>query len=156
MPKASDKTKPPRPKSAVLDSKEKVVAALLDGASVNEAARAGDTTLYQANSPDVKAALAIARSDLVQSTKITKERVTEGIIEAIEMAKLCADPGAMIRGWSELAKIHGHYAPEVKKVEVTATLNNRRSKFEMMSDEELEALARGETIDGESTRLDTH
>jgi phage terminase small subunit len=66
---------------------------------------------------------------------------------------MMADPQAMIKGWTEIAKILGHYAPEVKKIELTLSQGRMRTKFEALSDEDLLAIAEGRVIDGESTSV---
>ncbi len=58
----------------------------------------------------------------------------------------------MIRGWTEIGKMLGHYAPEVKKVELSMNQRALMNKYEAMSDEELMA---GIVIEGECTTEQT-
>lgn len=85
------------------------------------------------------------------AAQITREEVIEGMKEAINQAKLIADPTAQIRGWSELAKMLGYYAPEVKKLELSVKAAGKRQQLELLSDDELLELAAGtaKVIEGE-------
>lgn len=104
----------------------------------------------------VQAALAAARDELSSAAQITRADVIDGFMEAINMAKLAADPASMIKGWSETAKVLGLYAPEVKKLEITGNQKRLQSKYEAMSDMELLDIIEGRVrlIEGESTRVE--
>jgi hypothetical protein len=52
-------------------------------------------------------------------------------------------PDVMIRGWADLARMLGLYAPERHTVEVSADAGARMARFEAMSDADLAALASG-------------
>lgn len=97
----------------------------------------------------VRDALAQARSELSSAAQITRADIIDGIMEAINMARLSADPATMVKGWTEVGKILGHYAPEVKRVEITDSQKRLQSKFEVMSDEDLIKV-----IEGEAERVD--
>lgn len=43
----------------------------------------------------------------------------------------------MVKGWTEVGKMLGHYAPEVKKVEVDVTTGNFTAKLRALTDDEL-------------------
>ena len=153
MPKAS------RQKSAVTQQRhETMAAALLEGKPpAQAAAEAGYAnpkgSANTAQHPDIQRALSIARSEVMESAKITQAEIVEGIKEAIDLARLSADPGSMIRGYSEIAKICGLNAPEKKVVEHTIGGRNIVSKYEIMSDEDLVALLERPAIEGESSRI---
>jgi phage terminase small subunit len=104
----------------------------------------------------VQAALAAARDELSSAAQITRADVIDGFMEAINMAKLAADPASMIKGWSETAKVLGLYAPEVKKVEISGSQKRLQSKYEAMSDMELLDIIEGRVklIEGESVRVE--
>lgn len=97
-------------------------------------------------SPVVQAELAKARTELARSTGITKEDVLAGLKTAAEMAQTMADPQAMVRAWSEIGKMLGHYAPEVKKV-VHGLDQESRDAIRRMDDSELFKLAKGRVVD---------
>jgi len=72
---------------------------------------------------------------------VTKERVIAELEQAIELARQKGDPMAMIRGWAEIGKLIGAYAPERRKVELSIDGAVMQSKLTAMSDAELLAIA---------------
>lgn len=92
----------------------------------------------------VQRALREARDELSSAAQIKRADVIDGIMEAINMARLGSDPATMIKGWTEVGKILGHYAPEVKKVEMSMNAKRLQSKYEAMSDEDLVRIIEGE------------
>jgi Na+-translocating ferredoxin:NAD+ oxidoreductase RnfC subunit len=60
----------------------------------------------------------------------------------IEDARRQANPGAVIRGWVEIAKMVGLYEPQQAEVALGAGSERLRAKFEAMSDDELMAITR--------------
>lgn len=72
---------------------------------------------------------------------MSRERVMNGLEEAIDMARTLADPQAMIAGWREVGKMCGYYAPVQVKVDVNINDNSAYARLSRMSDAELLALA---------------
>jgi hypothetical protein len=150
-----------RQKSAVagLSPTELAVAeAVLDGKNLREAAAIAGCTPQNAGNvvkkrSDVQGYLEEHRSELRNAAQIQRGDVITGFMDAIDLARLSADPGSMIRGWSEVGKMLGLYAPEKKEITITDGQRNIQSKFEIMSDEELLAIAEGRLIEGECTRV---
>jgi phage terminase small subunit len=68
---------------------------------------------------------------------MTRERVVQELLEAIDMARQQADPGTMIAGWREIGRLCGFYAPEVKKVDIGINARRVIGKLEALSDAEL-------------------
>lgn len=161
MPKALKKQdKPARDASVVLKPSKKAVAdALLDGATVKKAAEAAGLCLSSAekikSAEDVRQYLSQSRAELANVTQLKRGDIIVGIMDAIETAKLIADPGSMIRGYAEIAKMLGLYAPEVKKVEISMTQRAIANKYEGMSDEDLLKIAEGQVVEGEFTTVPT-
>jgi len=89
----------------------------------------------------VQEALAEKRAQTAEELEITREKVMRGLLEAVEIARLQADPAALVRAWSELARMCGYYAPERKQVEVSVSSKRMVDQFEAMSDAELLQLA---------------
>lgn len=54
--------------------------------------------------------------------EIDRDRVVEGIMEALSVAREQSDPKSMIQAWTEIARITGVQAPEVRRVEVTGEI----------------------------------
>jgi phage terminase small subunit len=99
--------------------------------------------------PKVAAALAKERAKAEKMSDMSKKKVMDGFIEAIEQAKMLADPGSQIQGWKEIARMCGYYEPTKVQVEVSVSAKRLFSKFEVLSDEELLRLAETEIIDAE-------
>lgn len=129
---------------AVMTGKTKSAAAKLAGYDHAQGLEASET---------VRRELAIAREQLTDITKITRVTVVEGMLDGIALARMQGDSGNVIKGWAEVGKLLGHYAPEVKTINVTANQQRLRSKFEALSDEELVALQNG-AIDVESREVE--
>ena len=101
-------------------------------------------SLNVAKSESVQVALRQARDELSSAAQISRADVLDGFMEAINLSRLSADPQAMIKGWTEVGKMLGYYAPEVKKLEITDNQKRLQSKFEAMSDEDLMKVIEGE------------
>lgn len=136
-------------RSAVLTEQQAaVVDAVMLGTPLAHASSNPTQTL---RSETVKAELVKARAEVSNLTTLKRLDVIEGIMDGISTAKFMSDGGNIIRGWCEIAKILGHYAPEVKKVEITVGQARLRTQYEALSDEQLLAIARGDAIEGEYT-----
>lgn len=145
----------PRKPSAITAQGEKFVEAKLAGMSDAQAKQvAGFSPNTDPNKvQSIRCQIEAARRWLTSTTQITRLDVIEGMIDGIELARMQGDAGNVIRGWSEVGKVLGHYAPEVKKVELTMEQGKLRSKFEALSDEELLAIQEGRVIDGECNEV---
>lgn len=90
--------------------------------------------------------------------QMSREKVQEGILDAIELARIGGktgpDPSAMIRGWAEINRMCGFYAPEKKQLELTTAQKRLRTDFETLPDDKLLEMIEGEVIEGECERLD--
>lgn len=144
-----------RKASRVTEQQEKFVDAKMLGANDRQAAlAAGQPSASNfTNAVSVREQLAAARRWLTDTTQIKRIDVIEGVIDGIEMARMQGDAANVIRGWTEVGKILGHYAPEVKKIELTMNQGRLKSKFEALSDEELLAITEGMVIDGSCTEI---
>ena len=127
---------------AALDGKDNINAARVAGYASPD--RNGDRV---AKSAAVQLALREARDELSSAAQIGRADVLDGFMEAINMARLAADPQAMIKGWTEVGKMLGYYAPEVKKLEITDNQKRLQSKFEAMSDEDLLRVIEGTAVE---------
>lgn len=83
---------------------------------------------------NVRAALGRREADARRALAVSRQRVLDELQAAIDLARLKADPAAMIAGWREIAKICGLYAPEEKRLALSA---DRLAEVEALSDEEL-------------------
>lgn len=106
--------------------------------------------------PKVIAAIAEERAEYARASGMTKQKVIEGFSEAIDLARIKADPIAMIAGWREIAKMCGFYEATKTKIEVSVQGQVLIQRLNSMSDEELLALAEGDpsVLEGEFTVVD--
>lgn len=106
--------------------------------------------------PRVIAAIAAERAEYAKASGMTKQKVIDGFSEAIDLARIKADPIAMIAGWREIGKMCGFYEPTKTKIEVSVQGQVLIQRMNSMSDEELLALAEGDptALEGEFRVLD--
>jgi phage terminase small subunit len=135
--------KPEPAQSKVLSSQQKAfVQAVAKGDSVAAASlRAGyahKTSGYELMKvPAIANAVVTEKAKFEADAQMDRKQVMEGFKEAIEMAKLMADPQAMIAGWREVGKMCGYYAPIETKLKVDITGNVTMTRLTQMSDAEL-------------------
>lgn len=139
---------------APLNDRQRRVAELVGrGASWAGAAReAGYASVDSAaaglsKDPRALALVATERSKNEVAVEMSRSRVMAGLLEAVDIAKVQADATSMIRGWSEVARMCGYYAPDTKKIEVSVSAKRLVDKFETMSDAELLKYAEKDVID---------
>jgi hypothetical protein len=131
------------------------VDGILSGLSKPAAAKAAGYTdassrqMSAQQSQAVQKTLDEARQALARATNIRKKDVLMGLLDAIDRARLAGEPNTEINGWKEVSKMMGFYAPEIKKIDLTITQGNLKSKFEQMSDQELLELASRNVIEGD-------
>jgi hypothetical protein len=147
--------KQPR-KQHLTDRQKAFVAARAKGMNCVQAAQAAGCPIpnvqgYQMeNNPRIRAALDVEWARAEKMADMTKERVMEGMLDAIQQAKLLADPSAQIAGWREVAKMCGYYEPKKVQLEVSVSAKRMFDQFETLSDEELLKIAETEVIDVDS------
>jgi phage terminase small subunit len=133
------------PLSRLREGKEKQFALFLsEGKSQATAARLAGYSIHRkqdyervAARPTVRAAVQHLQKRYEDSIVASRRMVLEGFLEAIEQAKLQADPAVQISGWREIGKMCGYYAPEVKEVNVTVGAKRVIGQLEVLSDAEL-------------------
>lgn len=144
-----------RKPSAVNERHKKVVDAVMEGHPETEAMRAAGYHPSNAKQvmrqDEVQELLAEARAEVTDLTTIKRLDVLNMFMEAINMARILADPGQMINGADKIAKMMGYYAPETKRIELSVGQNALQAKFQQMTDDELLEIAAGRArvIDGE-------
>lgn len=69
--------------------------------------------------------------------KYTRDKVMQGIEEAIDMGKMIADPSSMIRGYQEINKMQGYYAPETKELILSEDTAGKLDQIAQLSEAEL-------------------
>lgn len=147
-------------KIAQVNTRQRKYAELrAEGMPVAAAARAagfkgtGNMHTRLENDNRIKDLIAANKAQVAEDLKITRQEVLRGFLEAIDVGRVAADPHAMVKGWSEIGKMCGFYAPETRNVNLSISAKRMIDKFETMTDEELLKLAE-KTIDGSFERVD--
>ena len=105
--------------------------------------------------PHIIAAREQARLAVRGRTNFTREDVVAGLKEAIDQAKILADPMAQIAGWREMAKILGFDKTPNVHLHMTGTIDNVRKQIAGMSTKELMRQMEDPTIlDGDFYKVD--
>lgn len=94
--------------------------------------------------PDIQAVLQARQNALALQMRTSREGVIQGLLEAIDMGKMQQNPGAMVSGLREVAKMLGFYAQEDKRGVQAAAAHGNYPNLALLTDVELsEAIAAG-------------
>jgi len=100
--------------------------------------------------PHIVQARELARRALQGHLAITKEDVVHGYKDAVDMARVLAEPLTMLVGWEKIAKILGYDQPQRVDININASVEVQKNVVKSMSDEELvRQLGAGNVIDAE-------
>ncbi len=101
--------------------------------------------------PKIQDAIAQFHRKHEKSVQMTRKKVMEGMLEAIEMAKVQSDPNTMVNGWREIGRMCGYYAAERKVIDINISAKRVVDKLETLTDAELlEMIGKDEeAIEGE-------
>ena len=137
----------------IAEGKEIRTAAKLAGYSTN-----GGEIWRMSKRPEFVAFVKKLQSKNERMADMSRKRVLDGFLEAIEQAKMLAEPMTQIAGWRELAKMCGYYAPEVKTLNVNVTSQRLLTQLETLSDKDLLEMIEqdAEVIEGEARELLEH
>lgn len=105
--------------------------------------------------PRVIAEIQKQQQKFERENQMTRKRVMDGLLSAIDHAKLVSEPASEIAGWREIAKICGYYEPITHKLDISVNGKMTLQALQSMSDEELLRIAEGKTLEGEFTELRT-
>ena len=108
----------------------------------NAMARAGynDQPSYgyrMAKMPNILALYNEEKAKYEEAAQMTRQRVMDGLLEAVEMAKLMAEPATMVSGWREIGKMCGYFEPKEVDINVNVTGNVIHQRLNQLSDAEL-------------------
>ena len=94
--------------------------------------------------PDVLSAIQALKAQNAAAFDVTRQDVIGGVLEAIAMARLAGDPGAMLTGLRDLSRMMGFNEPEAVRAVVVDTASAAYiAKFAAMSDAQLMAVVQG-------------
>lgn len=103
---------------------------------------------YVLKKPNVIAAREQLRVSLRGRTDFTREDVIAGMKEGIDLAKIIADPMAMIAGWREVAKLQGFDKESVINININGSAAQVQRQIQGLSTAKLLELS------GDSAVLD--
>lgn len=108
----------------------------------NAMARAGynDQPSYgyrMAKMPNILALYNEEKAKYEEAAQMTRQRVMDGLLEAVEMAKLMAEPATMVSGWREIGKMCGYFEPKKVDINVNVAGNVIHQRLNQLSDAEL-------------------
>ena len=149
------------PLMSLTDKQKLFVDAMMRGQTQTLAARtAGFSNVHvEANRlmkmSKIHEALQYLHAKHERASQMTRKKVMDGMLEAIEMAKLQAEPATMVNGWREIGRMCGYYAAERKILDINITAKRAVDQLEMLSDGELlEMIERdSDLIEGEFTEV---
>ena len=81
---------------------------------------------------------------MAKELQITRQGVIRGLLDAVEMGRHQQNPSAMVGALREVAKMLGFFAPEVKRVELSAAQSEVYQDFASWSDAQLLAAIAGD------------
>lgn len=108
------------------------------------------------DNPWVQEQVRLIREEIQQKQDWSRDRVLGIVEEAIDMARMQAVPGDMLKGVQEINKMCGYYAPEEKHITLDSKEGKIQHEFETMDEDMLLELAGKErdAIEAEFERLD--
>ena len=98
----------------------------------------GGTYAYRmVRMPNILALYEKEKAAYEEAAQMTRKKVMDGLLEAVEMAKLMAEPMTMIAGWREIGKMCGYYEPIRVKADITVNGAVVKERLEQLTDAEL-------------------
>lgn len=91
--------------------------------------------------PKVKEYVAQIQRTQARKLNVSRERVMEGILDAISDAKMLGEPASQIRGWEQIAKMQGYYAPERRVLELPEEAQEFINAMQSLDSSEVARLA---------------
>lgn len=120
-----------------------IEAVAVMGMSAKDAAAFSGLTAGSVSSlmarPEVKEYVARLQQEQADKLNVSREEVMQGMLDAIQDAKMLGEPASQIRGWEQIAKMQGYYAPERRVLELP---DNARDFIEAMQSLDTAEIAR--------------
>lgn len=89
------------------------------------------------NAPHVQALIAKEREEYAKASAMTRRRVVDGFLRAVDIADATSDSIAMTAGWREIGRMCGFYAPQVVQHKVSFDAATMKERLQAMSEEDL-------------------
>lgn len=105
--------------------------------------------------PETQALITQNTQNLQSQLILSRNDVLEGMLSAIDDAKLEGEAMPQIAGWREIGKIIGCYAPEKKELVIEQNVEVIQTRVRELADEELHkyALIEGEVVPEEEEKV---
>lgn len=104
--------------------------------------------------PHLQQARELLKREVRGAVNITKEDVVHGMREAVDRARLLAEPMTEIVGWEKISKLLGYDSPQKVDINITATIDVLKTHVQTMDDAALaELIGSRDVIDGAFYRL---
>jgi len=120
----------------VADGKTLKAAAKIAGYAEHDVNSGGRVSQLMQH-PRIVAYIQMLHAQNENISQMSRKKVLDGFLEAIEQAKMMAEPMTQIAGWREIGKLCGYYAPETKNINVNVSAQRVLGQFESLSDAEL-------------------
>ena len=98
--------------------------------------------------PNILALKAELSAKYEEASSMTRQKVMDGLMEAVDMAKLMSEPATMVSGWKTIGQMCGYFAPVEHRMKVDVTGNIVLDKLNGLSDAELLKIITGGTPQG--------
>lgn len=92
---------------------------------------------WKKDSPKFRQALDTEYRRSQQVSNMNRKSVMRGMLEAVEMAKDMRQPGSMITGWKEIARMCGYYEPERREILLSIDSTKLLEQIQMLPKEKL-------------------
>lgn len=96
--------------------------------------------------PAILEAIRAEQKKYADTAHITRKKVIDGLLEAIDSAKTMGDIPSVISAYRELSKLCGLYEPEKKQIDVSVSGAVHMNRIENLTTEELERIIQGEAV----------
>ena len=94
--------------------------------------------------PNILAAYHAEKAKYEEACQMTRKKVMDGLLEAVEMAKLMSEPATMVAGWREVGKMLGYYEPTKQKIDISINGSVAMQQMSALSDADLLKLIQGQ------------
>lgn len=93
---------------------------------------------------NVRAVLDARQAQDAKRLGIEREEAIQGLLEAIEMARMKGDPAGMIGGWKAISQMLGFSEPQAVRRTASVSSLDISARLETMTDDELQVIINGE------------
>lgn len=100
-------------------------------------ADAGTYAYRMVRMPNILALYNAEKRAYEEASGMTRKKVMDGLLEAVDMAKLAGEPASMVAGWKTIGQMCGYFEPVKHRVEVSVNGSITLDRMNRLSDAEL-------------------